>query len=315
MQFIKELLENTTVQEIYYVADLHKKLTKAGKVFLQVTLQDMTGQLIGMIWEPDTQVLVPFEKKDFVTVDGTVSKYNDTLQLSIRSAAKADPATVTWGNYFPTTKKSKKEMMQKLVDMIGTVENPYLKQLLNAFFKDDKQLARAFVSHSAAKSIHHGYISGLMEHTIAVATLADAMADLYPAINRDLLITSALLHDIGKIQEISCFPENDYTFKGNLLGHIVIGAMEIEKKCEAIEGFPETLKDELIHCILAHHGELEYGSPKKPALIEAKALHFADLADAEIEVFIENLDKLEEGEDGTEYNRFAETRILKTIVE
>ena len=187
----------------------------------------------------------------------------------------------------------------------------YYKTLLKSFFVDDKETAAEFKRHSAAKSIHHGYIGGLLEHSLAVARMCDYYTTYYKRLNRDLLITAALLHDIGKIYELSGFPENDYTDAGQLLGHIVMGTMMIRDRIKDIPDFPAKAANELEHCILAHHGELEYGSPKKPALLEALALSFADNTDAKIQTFMEALDaKDESGWLG--YNKMLESNIRRT---
>ena len=158
-------------------------------------------------------------------------------------------------------------------------ENEYLRKLAAGYFHDP-EFMKAFSFHSAAKSVHHGFVGGLLEHTLSVVKMCDYFSKQYPALNRDLLLTAAMFHDIGKTKELSAFPENDYTDDGQLLGHIIIGSQMVKERIDTMPGFPKKLESELIHCILAHHGELEYGSPKKPALIEAMALNLADNADA-----------------------------------
>ena len=167
------------------------------------------------------------------------------------------------------------------------MKNEYLKTLAGNYFIEDKTAAKTFANHSAAKAVHHGFIGGLLEHTVSVTRLCDYIAKNYPVVNRDLLLTAAMFHDVGKVQELSTFPENDYTDAGQLLGHIYIGAELVGKLASEIPGFPEKLKHELMHCILAHHGELEFGSPKKPALVEALALSMADNLDAKLETMTE----------------------------
>ena len=203
-------------------------------------------------------------------------------------------------------------MYRELSDYVNHIQNPYLRQLLVAFF-GDQTFAKVFRTHSAAKRVHHGFMGGLLEHTLSVTKICDFFSTHYPILNRDLLISAALLHDIGKVDELSDFPENDYTDQGQLLGHIVMGTMMIDEKIKQISGFPEKLATELKHCILAHHGELEFGSPKKPALIEALALNFADNTDAKMETFIEAL--AEENRNDSEwrgYNRLLESNIRAT---
>ncbi len=171
-----------------------------------------------------------------------------------------------------------------------------------------------FKKHSAAKSVHHGFIGGLLEHTLGVVNLSNYLADQYPIINRDILIACAMFHDIGKLEELSSFPENDYTDEGQLLGHIIIGSQKVSAKIAQIPGFPKKLEAEIIHCILSHHGELEYGSPKKPATIEALALSYADNTDAKLQTMKEALFAGEEKAEWFGYNRFFETNIKRTSI-
>ena len=182
-------------------------------------------------------------------------------------------------------------MYSELIQLANTVKNPNLRQLIIKFFVDDKEFIRRFQTSSAAKSVHHAFLGGLLEHTLGVMKMCNYMAEAYPFLKRDLLLTAALFHDVGKTKELSGFPQNDYTDEGQLIGHIIIGVEMIDEKIKEIPGFPPVLAGELRHCILAHHGELEYGSPKKPAIAEAAALNFADNADAKLEIFRELLEQ------------------------
>jgi len=212
----------------------------------------------------------------------------------------------------PCTKKDIEQMYKDLMALVESLDKDYYKVLLKKFFADDPAFVKEFKNHSAAKSIHHGYIGGLLEHSLAVAKMCDYYTTYYPVLNRDLLITAALLHDIGKVYEISKFPENDYTDAGQLLGHIVMGTMMIRDKINTIDNFPAKAANELEHCILAHHGELEYGSPKKPALIEALALSMADNTDAKIQTFIQELDAAKDNNGWLGFNRALQSNIRKT---
>lgn len=175
--------------------------------------------------------------------------------------------------------------------MIQRTKNPYLKKLAEAVFVEDKAFMKEFVQHSAAKSVHHGFMGGLLEHTVSVARMCEYYCIQYTELNRDLLVMCALFHDIGKVEELSAFPYNDYTDEGQLVGHIVMGTIKLDRIMQTIPGFPVKLGNEVKHCILAHHGELEYGSPKKPALMEALALSLADNTDAKLQTFREALKK------------------------
>ena len=180
------------------------------------------------------------------------------------------------------------------------------------YFKDNEAFIEAFKKHSAAKTVHHSFVGGLLEHTLGVVKLCGFYVQQYPFLNKDLLFTAALFHDVGKLKEISNFPENDYTDDGQLLGHIVMGCELVGFGCRHIKNFPKKLISELQHCILAHHGELEYGSPKKPALAEAMALNYADNTDAKMETMREVLKSAGDNHDWLGYNRLFETNLRKS---
>ena len=215
-------------------------------------------------------------------------------------------------DYHPVSENDIPQMYRELTTYIGQMKNPYLKKLAESFFMD-ADFAKRFQFHSAAKSVHHGFVGGLLEHTLHVTNICEFFCKLYPMLNRDLLLCAAMFHDIGKLSELSRFPANDYTDDGQLLGHIMIGAMEVQKHIDAISGFPKKTASELIHCILAHHGELEFGSPKKPAIAEAVALSFADNSDAKLETIKEALANVPEGNlEWQGYNRLFESNIRRT---
>lgn len=255
-----------------------------------------------------------FDALDYVEVNGDVTVFNGQMQLSIKRARKVSESDVNPADYLPATEKDIDEMMMELLKFIAGVENPYYKQLLSRLFVENADFAEAFKKHSAAKSVHHGFIGGLLEHTLSVAKLCDFYTKQYPMLNHDLLITAAICHDIGKVYELSDFPLNDYTDAGQLLGHIVMGSEMVGDIIKTIPDFPKVMANELKHCILAHHGELEYGSPKKPALIEALALNFADNTDAKLETMKEILNS--NSQVGTDqwlgYNRLLESNVRKT---
>ena len=235
------------------------------------------------------------------------------MQLNIKRVRKAHEGEYNPADYLPVSENSTDDMYGQIIGMIKSVKNEYLSALLNKLFVEDKEFLKSFQEHSAAKTVHHGFIGGLMEHTLSVTKLCDYMANAYPLLKRDLLITASLLHDVGKTKELSSFPMNDYTDEGQLLGHIVIGVEMIGDAVRNIPDFPEKLANELKHCIVAHHGELEYGSPKKPALAEAMALNLADNADAKMQTLTE-LFKDKKGNDWLGYNRLFESNIRKTVI-
>lgn len=312
MKYISVLREGERINEIYLCKSRQSALTKAGKAYDNVILQDKTGTLDAKIWDPGSVGINEFEAMDYVAVTGDITCYQGNLQMSIKRARKAGEGEYDPKDYLPATEKDVEKLYAELLGYIDSIQNVYLKELLHSFF-DDEAFARKFKTHSAAKSVHHGFVGGLLEHTASVTRNCSYFARNYPFLNRDLLLSAAMFHDIGKLKELSAFPENDYTDAGQLLGHIMIGAEWVGEKIRAIEGFPPVLENELKHCILAHHGELEYGSPKKPALVEALALSFADNVDAKMETMRELLCNVPDNNLAWQgYNRLLESNIRKT---
>lgn len=312
MKFIETLREGERINEIYLCKSKQAALTKSGKPYDNVLLQDKTGTLDAKIWDPGSVGIDEFDALDYIAVTGDVTSFQGNLQLSIKRVRKVGEGEYEPENYLPVSDKDIDEMYQEMMGYIASVKNPYLSRLLHMFF-DDAAFAKAFKFHSAAKSVHHGFVGGLLEHTVSVTRNCNYFAQNYPFLNRDLLLTAAMFHDIGKLKELSTFPANDYTDAGQLLGHIMIGAEWIGEKIREIDGFPEVLANELKHCILAHHGELEYGSPKKPALVEALALSFADNLDAKMETVREVLAGVPENNlQWQGFNRLLDTNIRKT---
>ncbi len=312
MKFIETLREGERINEIYLCKSKQAALTKSGKPYDNVLLQDKTGTLDAKIWDPGSVGIDEFDALDYIAVTGDVTSFQGNLQLSIKRVRKVGEGEYEPENYLPVSDKDIDEMYQEMMGYIASVKNPYLSRLLHMFF-DDQAFAKAFKFHSAAKSVHHGFVGGLLEHTVSVTRNCNYFAQNYPFLNRDLLLTAAMFHDIGKLKELSTFPANDYTDAGQLLGHIMIGAEWIGEKIREIDGFPEVLANELKHCILAHHGELEYGSPKKPALVEALALSFADNLDAKMETVREVLAGVPENNlQWQGFNRLLDTNIRRT---
>jgi 3'-5' exoribonuclease len=312
MRYLDSLREGMRISEIYLCKSKQIALTKNGKEYGNLVLQDKTGTVDAKIWDLGNPGIGNFEQLDYVYVDADVTMFMGNNQLNIRRIRKADEGEYVPADYLPVSTKDIGQMYQELLALIGTVKNPYLRKLLDSYFVEDPKFAKAFQFHSAAKSVHHGFVGGLLEHTLSVTKMCDYFAKAYPTLNRDLLLTAAMFHDIGKTVELSTFPENDYTDDGQLLGHIIIGTEMVGERIRTIPGFPDRLAAELKHCILAHHGELEYGSPKKPALIEAMALNFADNADAKLETMIEVIRGAGENQGWLGYNRLLETNIRRT---
>ena len=312
MKYIDSLREGMRISEVYLCKSKQIALTKAGKEYGSLVLQDKTGTVDAKIWDLGSPGIGNFEALDYVCVDADVTMFMNANQLNVKRIRKADETKYVAADYLPVSSKDIGTMYRELTEIIGTVKNPYLRKLLDGFFVEDPAFAKAFQFHSAAKSVHHGFVGGLLEHTLSVTKMCCYFAGAYPLLNRDLLLTAAMFHDVGKLRELSVFPENDYTDDGQLLGHIIIGTEMIGERIRTIPGFPVKLAAELKHCILAHHGELEYGSPKKPAILEALALNFADNADAKMETMIEVLQGAGENHGWLGYNRLLETNIRKT---
>ena len=310
MRYIKELAEGSKIQGIYYCKSKTMTETKNGKPYENVILQDKTGVLDSKVWEPYSPAIGEYEAGDYIEVTGEVIVYSNALQAKLYRIRKCQEIEYDPADYMPVSKKNLDEMYEELLALADSVKEAHLKALLDGFFRDEA-FAKSFRMASAAKTIHHGFIGGLLEHSVSVAKLCSSMCENYKILNRDLLITAALLHDVGKLREIAPFPENDYTDEGQLLGHIYLGAQMVGEHAAKIEGFPADLSRELQHCILAHHGELEYGSPKKPALIEALALSMADNLDAKIETFTEQLES-NDRKGWLGYCKFLDSNIRRT---
>ena len=262
MRYINDLHEGDRISGIYLCKQRQSAVTKNGKPYDSIILQDKTGTIDGKIWDPNSVGIEEFDQLDYIEIMGDVTSFAGAMQLNIKRVRKAGEGEYDPADYLPVSENSTEFMRSQLHAMINSVQNTYLSALLKKLFLEDAEFIKAFEGHSAAKTVHHGFIGGLMEHTLSVARLCDYMAGAYPLLKRDLLISAALLHDIGKTRELSSFPLNDYTDEGQLLGHIVIGAQIVHDLAREIPGFPETLENQLVHCILAHHGELEYGRRK-----------------------------------------------------
>ena len=315
MRFIKDLTEGERVNEVYLCRKKQTALTKAGKPYESLALQDKTGTLDAKIWEPGSMGIDDYDELDYVFVTGEITSFQGALQLNIKRLRVASEGEYIAADYLPCSERDVDEMYQELMALVQSIKAPYMRNLLFSFF-EEQEFADKFKFHSAAKSVHHGFVGGLLEHTLGVAKNCDFYAQMYPMLDRDLLLAAAVLHDIGKMTELSPFPQNDYTDEGQLLGHIMIGAKQVEERIATITDFPAVKARELIHCILAHHGELEYGSPKKPAIAEAVALSFADNLDAKMETMKEALGNVAPNDVRWQgFNRLFDSNIRRTSPE
>lgn len=312
MKYIEQFHEGMHISDVYLCKTKQIALTKNGKEYGSLVLQDKTGTIDGKIWDLGSPGIGSFDGMDYVYIDGDVTVFQSSNQLNVKRVRKADEGEYSESDYLPVSSKDIGTMYRELTALIGSIQSEPLHRLAASYFIDDKDFVKRFCFHSAAKSVHHGFVGGLLEHTLSVMKLCEYYSAAYPRLNRDLLLTAALFHDIGKTEELSAFPENDYTDEGQLLGHIMIGTEMVSRRIREIPGFPARTATELKHCILAHHGELEYGSPKKPALIEALALNLADNTDAKLETMTELLNSAGGNTGWLGYNRLMESNIRKT---
>lgn len=312
MRYIQDLRVDDYIKNEIYLCKSKQVLSgKNGKTYVSLILQDKTGTIDGKIWDFSNEI-EQYEAMDFVHIDARVTSYQDTLQLNISKIYKGREGEYYPEDYFPVSTKDIETMYREIKEFVASIKDNNLRTLAEDFFVNNDSFIKSFKKHSAAKAVHHSFVGGLLEHTLSVVKMCNYYASSYPVINRDILITAALFHDIGKMQELSSFPENDYTDDGQLLGHIYIGANTLSNHIKKMEKFPAKLANELIHCILAHHGELEYGSPKKPATIEALALHFADNTDAKLQTMTEILASGDPKVEWMGYQRLFETNVKRS---
>ncbi len=275
----------------FLVLAKQQRTTKNNKPYLNLILGDKTGQLEGRVWElGDPRIAKNFDRGDIVKARGSASRFDDRLQMKIDQLRKATAGEVDKADMLPSTTYDVAELWRRLLGFVESFTNPDLKRLLTAIL-DDPALAHAYREAPAAKQLHHAWLGGLLEHVVSLLALADSVAPHYPILNRDLLLTGVVLHDIGKIRELGWEIGFEYTIEGVLLGHIQIGATLAERAMESLPGFPPKLKLLVLHMILSHHGRLEFGSPKLPMIPEALVLNFLDDLDAKMQAVSGEFDK------------------------
>ena len=275
----------------FLVLSKQQRSTKTNKPYLNLILGDKTGQLEGRIWEPgDPRIAKDFDRGDIVKARGSASRFDDRLQMKIDQLRLAQPSEVDKTDLLPSTTFYVAALWSQLRGFAQTLTNPDLKRLIAALL-DDPALAQAFREAPAAKQLHHAWLGGLLEHVVSLCTLADRIAPHYPMLDRDLLLTGVILHDIGKIRELSWDIGFEYTIEGMLLGHIQIGTALAERAIDSLPNFPPKLKTVVLHMILSHHGKLEFGSPKLPMIPEALVLNFLDDLDAKMQAVAGEFEK------------------------
>jgi 3'-5' exoribonuclease len=268
-----------------------QRTTKSNKAYLNLILGDKTGQLEGRVWElTDPRIAKDFERGDIVKARGSASRFDDRLQMKIDQLRVALPSEVDKADLLPSTTYDVAELWRQLLGFIDSFTNSDLKLLLGTIVSDPA-IAAAYQEAPAAKQLHHAWLGGLLEHVISLLTLADRVAPHYPLLDRDLLMTGVILHDIGKIRELSWEIGFEYTIEGSLLGHIQIGTALTERTIDSLPNFPPRLKTLVLHMILSHHGKLEFGSPKLPMIPEALVLNFLDDLDAKMQAITGEFEK------------------------
>jgi 3'-5' exoribonuclease len=283
--------EGTRFDGYFLVLAKQLRTTKTNKPYLNLILGDKTGQLEARIWEvTDPRIAKDFERGDIVKARGTASKFDDRLQMKVDQLRVAQDAEFDRMDMLPSTTYDVAELWRLLRGFVDSLVNPDLKRMLLALL-DDPAIAEAYREAPAAKQLHHAWLGGLLEHVISLCTLADRVAPHYPLIDRDLLLTGVILHDIGKVRELSWAVGFEYTLEGTLLGHIQIGAALAERTMDSLPDFPPKLKILVLHMILSHHGKLEFGSPKLPMIPEALMLNFIDDLDAKMQAVQGEFDK------------------------
>ena len=274
--------ENKVITSTFVVVSKQIKPKKSGEPYIALTLGDRTGQLEAKMWDNVDDVLDAFEQDDFLKVKGLINKYKNRFQLTIHKLRRLADAEIDYSDYLPKTTKNIDALWQELVDFVATFQNPHLKALLQAFISDP-QIAYAYRNAPAAKTLHHAYIGGLLDHVVSLIRSCDLICRNYPNVNRDLVLAGAFLHDIGKIDELTFSRSFSYTTRGQLLGHMVIELEMLQAKLALVPEFPVELKTLLEHLIISHHGQYEFGSPKLPMFPEALLLHYMDDLDSKIE--------------------------------
>lgn len=309
-QFITDIRAGDRVEDIFVLSEKILSQKRDGDNFLNVALSDKTGTIKGVVWDNVDQIAADTSSGDFVYVNGGVSDYRGTLQIVIKKMAPLSSDRIDPSDFLPQTSRDIEDLFERLVRRADSITTDYLKALIDAFF-NDKEFVNKFKAAPAAKKMHHAYIGGLLEHTVSMASLADKIAGHYSGIDRDLLLSGAILHDIGKVDEFEYQFKIDYSDKGRLLNHIVIGIKMVDEKLSAIEHFPEDQELLLKHLIVSHHGTREFGSPEPPKTIEAVVLNYIDEIDSKVNAIRDFIASEDPDETWTSYHRLLERHFYK----
>jgi 3'-5' exoribonuclease len=309
-RFITDIKAGDRVDDIFVLSEKILSQKRDGNNFLNVILSDKTGTIKGVVWDNVDQIAVGITSGDFAHVNGSVSDYRGTLQVVIKKMDPISPDMIDPSDFLPQTSRDIEGMFERLIKITETIKTDYLKALIDAFFKD-KEFVNKFKTAPAAKKMHHAYIGGLLEHTLSMVSLADKIAGHYSGIDRDLLLSGTILHDIGKIDEFEYQFKIDYSDKGRLLNHIVIGLKMVDDKLSGIEHFPEDQMLLLKHLIVSHHGTREFGSPEPPKTIEAVLLNYIDEIDSKVNGIRDFIASEDPDETWTSYHRLLERHFYK----
>jgi 3'-5' exoribonuclease len=304
--------ENKVITSTFVVVSKQVKPKKTGEPYLAIVLGDRSGQIEAKMWDNVEDALDAFEQDDFLKVKGLLNKYKNRFQLTIHKLRRLGDAEIDFADYLPKTTKNIDELWQALGDFVSTLQNPYLKALIQAFMADT-EIAQAYRNAPAAKTLHHAYIGGLLDHVVSLFRSCDLICRNYPHVNRDLVLAGAFLHDVGKIHELTYNRSFSYTTRGQLLGHMVIELEMLRAKVALVPGFPAELTTLLEHLIISHHGQYEFGSPKLPMFPEALLLHYMDDLDSKMESMRAHFERESELESAwTSYNASLGRPLLNT---
>ncbi len=304
--YINEIKENDHVDSLFLVQEKSSAITKTGNPYLKLRLVDRSGEIEGRIWTSAENFADAFEKDGLVHCTGRAVSFQERLQLNITSIESVKEEEILFSDFFPMTEKNIEGMFQSLLEICRQVKDPHLGRLLQLFW-DDESFVKQFKMAPASKWLHHNYLGGLLEHTLSLAQLVLRIKDHYPGLNVDLLLTAAIFHDLGKVDELSYHRSFDYSDEGRLLGHIILGIEKMEDKIRQLPDFPKELSTLLKHFLLSHHGQYLWGSPKKPMTLEAVMLHFIDDMDAKINGIQQFIKKeVPEGARWSTYHRMFE---------
>jgi 3'-5' exoribonuclease len=307
-----QIQDRDIIKESFLVREKITAMARNGKPYLTIKLMDRTGEVEGRVWDRVEELSGCFEKDDFVQVHGKASLYLGKMQLVIQDLKKVEDSQVDLADYLPVSERSVDDMLSELRRQVASLQTPCFRQLMNLFLADE-EFMRGYASAPAAKAIHHVYLGGLLDHSLSVARLADDICRHYPSINRDMLLTGALLHDIGKVEELCYERAFGYTDEGKLLGHITIGFQMLDSKLAQVEDFPRDLAVLLKHLLLSHHGQYEFGSPKRPKTLEAIILNYLDDLDSKINGIQTHIQKDPDNDESwTGYHRIYDRYFYKS---